>query len=57
MVRDVNEFNPRQFIVIPSANVNESETIRLANRLAESDAVVEYAAPNFVSEHLKLAAN
>lgn len=55
MVRDVNEFIPRQFIVIPSTDVDESETIRLANRLAESDAV-EYAAPNFVSEHLKLAA-
>jgi subtilisin family serine protease len=55
IISDPNEFNPRQYIVIPAADVDESDTIRLANILSESKDVVEYAAPNFVSEHRKFA--
>jgi subtilisin family serine protease len=40
--------------VVPATDVDESDTIRLANTLTEK-AEVEYAAPNFVSESRKLA--
>jgi len=53
-IRATNEFNPRQYVVVPAGDVDESDTIRLANRLSESREV-EYAAPNFVSESRKLA--
>jgi subtilisin family serine protease len=53
-IRAINEFNPRQYVVVPAGDVDESDTIRLANRLSESSEV-EYAAPNFVSESRKLA--
>ena len=53
-IRATNEFNPRQYVVVPASDVDESDIIRLANRLSESREV-EYAAPNFVSEQRKLA--
>lgn len=53
-IRTTNEFNPRQYVVVPASDVDESDTIRVANRLSESREV-EYAAPNFVSENRKLA--
>lgn len=54
IIRATNEFNPRHYVVVPASDVDESDTIRLANRLSESREV-EYAAPNFVSESRKLA--
>src|SRR5687768_12125938 len=53
-IQETNEFNKNQFIVVPAGDVDESETIRTANRLSERPEV-EYAAPNFVSESRKLA--
>ncbi len=53
-IRATNEFNPRHYVVVPASDVDESDTIRLANRLSESREV-EYSAPNFVSESRKLA--
>jgi len=53
-VRYTNEFNKQQFVVVPARDIDESETIRTANRLSERSEV-EYAAPNFVSESRKLA--
>ena len=48
-----NEFNPRQYVVAPKAEADESRTVDLANALCECDDIVDYAAPNFVSEHRK----
>jgi subtilisin family serine protease len=53
-IKQTNEFNRYQFVVIPGSDIDESETIRAANRLSERPEV-EYAAPNFVSESRKLA--
>lgn len=53
-IKEANEFNKNQFIVVPAGDIDESETIRTANRLSEQPQV-EYAAPNFVSESRKLA--
>ena len=50
-----NEFHPRHFLLVPTNNVDESEILALANRLSEQREV-EYAAPNFLSEHRKFAA-
>lgn len=50
-----NEFNPRQYVVAPAAEADELRTVDLANALCECDDVVEYAAPNLVSEHRKAA--
>jgi len=52
--RQANEFNKYQYVVIPASDIDESDTIRAANRLSERSEV-EYAAPNFVSESRKLA--
>jgi len=51
-----NEFASYQYVVIPTTPVDESVTLDLANTLSEQDDLVEYAAPNFVSEHRKSAA-
>jgi subtilisin family serine protease len=51
-----NEFTRRQFIVAPKEDIDETVILDLANRLVEFDDAVEYAAPNFVSEHRKAAA-
>lgn len=51
-----NEFHPRQYVVISTAPVDEWMTLELANTLSEQDDAVEYAAPNFISEHRKGAA-
>ncbi|MBI3473425.1 MAG: S8 family serine peptidase, partial [Candidatus Solibacter usitatus] len=48
-----NEFHPRQYLVTLQAG-GEARTLELANKLA-ADELVEFAAPNFVSEHRKLA--
>jgi subtilisin family serine protease len=53
-IKETNEFNKNQFVVVPASDIDESETIRTANRLSERPEV-EYAAPNFVSESRKLA--
>jgi subtilisin family serine protease len=53
-IKDPNEFHGRQYIVVPASDVDESDTIRIANTLSENR-LVEYAAPNFVSESRKLA--
>lgn len=50
-----NEFDPRQYVVCQIADIDESRTLELANALCERDDVVEYAAPNLVSEHRKAA--
>jgi subtilisin family serine protease len=56
LVRDrSSDFMPRQYIVTPAMDVNEHVTIELANLLSECSEV-EYAAPNFVSEHRKAVA-
>lgn len=53
LVRDrASDFLSRQYIVTPSTDINEHIIIELANRLSECSEV-EYAAPNFVSEHRK----
>jgi len=54
--RRPNEFNPRQYVVVPAENVDEWAALELANKLSEQDSLVEYAAPNFISEHRKAAA-
>ena len=54
IIKETNEFNKHQFVVVPDGDIDESETIRTANRLSER-LEVEYAAPNFVSESRKLA--
>lgn len=51
-----SDFVPRQWIVLPVRDIDETVIIELANKLAERTDVVEYAAPNFVSEHRKAAA-
>jgi subtilisin family serine protease len=48
-----NEFHKHSYIVAQATQPDEWKTLELANRLSES-ADVEYAAPNFVSEHRKL---
>ena len=53
-IKDTNEFNKHQFVVVPTNDIDESDTIRAANRLSECPEV-EYAAPNFLSESRKLA--
>jgi subtilisin family serine protease len=50
-----NEFERNQHIVEPGAEVDESDVLDLANKLAERDALVEYAAPNFLAEFRKSA--
>lgn len=50
-----DEFVARQFIVAADAVRSGSRTIDLANSLRSEGDVVEYAAPNFVSEHRKAA--
>jgi subtilisin family serine protease len=45
-----NEFNPRNFVVAQATQPDEWKTLDLANKLSQS-ADVEYAAPNFISEH------
>lgn len=50
-----NEFNPHQYIVGPAKDIDETIILDLANRLSEADDVVEFAAPNFLSEHRKSA--
>ncbi|MFL5732855.1 MAG: S8 family serine peptidase [Chloroflexia bacterium] len=51
-----NEFAPNQYIVALDTAGDESATLETANTLSERDDVVDYAAPNFVSEHRKAAA-
>jgi subtilisin family serine protease len=51
-----NEFSPYQYVVTPTTQVDESLTIELANTLSEQADLVDFAAPNFVSEHRKAAA-
>jgi subtilisin family serine protease len=53
-IKQANEFHKYQYIVIPASDIDESDTIRTANRLSEASEV-EYAAPNFVSESRKFA--
>ena len=53
-IKERNEFSKRQFVVVPTNDIDESDTIRVANRLSECPEV-EYAAPNFLSESRKLA--
>lgn len=53
-IKEANEFNKNQYLVVPASDIDESDTIRAANRLSERPEV-EYAAPNFVSESRKLA--
>lgn len=50
------EFAPRQYIVSPETLRSGARAIDLANALLEADDVVEYAAPNFLTEHQKFAA-
>jgi len=45
-----NEFNARNFIVTQANQPDEWKTLELANKLSQRDEV-EYAAPNFISEH------
>lgn len=47
-----NEFEPRQRIVEPVEGIDETVILEMANRLSEA-AEVEFAAPNFISEHDK----
>ncbi|MGH9839912.1 MAG: S8 family serine peptidase [Blastocatellia bacterium] len=57
LVKDrASDFAARQFIVTSSLDVDEAVTLDLANTLAERDDVVEFAAPNFVSQYRKEAA-
>jgi hypothetical protein len=51
----VSEFDATQQIVKPIASVDETIILDLANRLSEEHPLVEYAAPNFISEHRKTA--
>ncbi len=53
-IKQANEFHKNHYVVIPASDIDESDTIRVANRLSERPEV-EYAAPNFVSESRKLA--
>ena len=46
------EFSPRNHIVVQTNQPDEWKTLDLANQLSER-AEVEYAAPNFISEHRK----
>ncbi|HEV7472817.1 MAG TPA: S8 family serine peptidase [Pyrinomonadaceae bacterium] len=47
-----NEFHPDHYLLVPTNDIDESETIDLANKLNERPEV-EHAAPNFLSEHRK----
>jgi len=50
-----SKFAPRQVVVRPTSLPSGSRAVDLANRLSEADDVVEYAAPNFLTEYRKLA--
>ncbi|HSE66384.1 MAG TPA: S8 family serine peptidase, partial [Gemmatimonadales bacterium] len=48
-----NEFEANQHIVEPGAGVDKDDVLDLANTLSEHEALVEYAAPNFIAEYSK----
>ncbi len=50
-----NEFHGKQSVVVPVADVDEAVILEYANRLSEQDDVVEFAAPNFITECRKAA--
>jgi hypothetical protein len=52
-VKRPSAFGPRQFIVIAKALPSGARALDLANLLREAHDVVEYAAPNFLSEFRK----
>lgn len=52
-----SEFDSLRYIVVPASVKRASRTLDLANRLAEADDVVSYAAPNFLSEVRKKQVN
>jgi hypothetical protein len=50
-----NVFQRKQFVITPTADIDETVILEYANRLAEHDDIVEYAAPNFIAECRKAA--
>jgi subtilisin family serine protease len=52
-VRHASEFVPQQFLVTPAGPGGEWPTLDLANALSERADLVEWAAPNFLSEYQK----
>lgn len=50
-----SSFAARQFVVRPTEDIDETGILELANTLCEYDDLIEYAAPNFVSEYRKSA--
>jgi subtilisin family serine protease len=52
----VSEFDSTRHVVVPTQR-DASRTLDLANRLVEADDVIEFAAPNFLSEVRKRSVN
>lgn len=51
--REANAFIANQFLVRPDSQIDETTILELANTLALRSDVVEFAFPNFISEHRK----
>lgn len=56
-VTKTSEFDPCAHVAVSSALRRGSRALDLANRLAEADDVVAYAAPNFLAEFRKTSVN
>jgi hypothetical protein len=52
-----SEFDSKRHILAPTSVRRASRTLDLANRLAEADDIIDFAAPNFLAEIRKRTVN